>query len=146
MACQASCWMLLQKPFAVALLVHRRGRETERDRVAMDVGRRSAVLGAALTSLSRPPTSDLLSSSRIYAVSTDSARFKPALNRLSTSSLVRILRDKQAIYLGEHRTGCATTTPGRAPAANSRRARRSTARHRLEMVSDNSRPRSTTSF
>ena len=68
----------------------------------MDVGRRSAVLGAALTSLSRPPTSDLLSSSRIYAVSTDSARFKPALNRLSTSSLVRILRDKQAIYLGEH--------------------------------------------
>ena len=68
----------------------------------MDVGRRSAVLGAALTSLSRPPTSDLLSSSRIYAVSTDSARFKPALNRLSTSSLVRILRNKQAIYLGEH--------------------------------------------
>ena len=68
----------------------------------MDVGRRSAVLGAALTSLSRPPTSDLLSSSRIYAVSTDSARFKPALNRLSTSSLVRTLRNKQAIYLGEH--------------------------------------------
>ena len=84
------------------------------------INRRQALASAlafSLISFSRPvhaaiensgdpsfiPTSTLLDSSRIYEIKTDSTpKAAPSINRLSSNKLIRIIRSKRAIFLGEH--------------------------------------------